>query len=177
MPGATVAPHTCTARIAWTGDLGEGTSAYSAYSRRHRISVEGKPDLFGSADPAFRGDAGMHNPEDLFLASLSACHMLFFLSLCARDGIRVTTYEDEAQGRIERQPGGGGRFAEITLRPVVTVTGEEAVQRARQLHETAHRLCFIANSCSVPIRIEATVEPHRDGPADTARSGHRQEER
>lgn len=167
MQETTVAPHTYTARISWSGNLGEGTSAYSAYSRRHRISVEGKPALLGSATPAFRGDAELHNPEDLFLASLSACHMLFFLSLCARNGVCVTAYEDEARGCIEMHPGGGGRFAEIALRPVVTVTDDGAVEQARQLHETAHQLCFIANSCGVPVRVEPDVQVHREVPADT----------
>jgi organic hydroperoxide reductase OsmC/OhrA len=175
MPEATVARHTYTARITWTGNRGDGTAAYSAYSRRYRISIEGKPELLGSADPAFRGDAGMHNPEDLFLASVSACHMLFFLSLCARNGIRVAAYDDAPEGRLDLQPGGGGRFAKITLRPVVSVTDEEAIPHARRLHETAHRLCFVANSCSVPVYVEPIVDLHREGSVDRSRPGRHHE--
>jgi organic hydroperoxide reductase OsmC/OhrA len=151
------ARHVYTTRISWTGNLGEGTAAYSSYRRQYLISIKGKPELAGSADPAFRGDAQQHNPEDLFLASLSACHMLFFLSLCARSGVRVTAYEDEAQGSLVVHPAGGGRFEQIALRPVVTVASDDTIARARQLHETAHELCFIANSCSVPIRIEPII--------------------
>jgi organic hydroperoxide reductase OsmC/OhrA len=150
------------ARITWTGNDGEGTAAYSSYRRQYRIAVEGKPELVGSADAAFRGNAELHNPEDLFLAALSACHMLFFLSLCARSGVRVTAYEDEAVGRLVLHPAGGGRFEQITLRPVVTIATDDAIARARQLHETAHKLCFIANSCSAPIRVEPVIRS-RDG--------------
>jgi organic hydroperoxide reductase OsmC/OhrA len=145
------------ARITWTGNDGEGTAAYSSYRRQYRIAVQGKPELVGSADAAFRGDARWHNPEDLFLAALSACHMLFFLSLCARSGVRVTAYEDEAMGSLALHPAGGGRFEQITLRPVVTVATDDAIARARQLHQTAHELCFLANSCSAPIRVEPTI--------------------
>jgi organic hydroperoxide reductase OsmC/OhrA len=150
-------PRNYATRITWTGNAGEGTAAYSSYRRQYVISVEGKPELVGSADAEFRGDAHLHNPEDLFLASLSACHMLFFLSLCARGGVQVTAYEDEAIGRLVVHPAGGGRFEQITLRPVVTVATDDASARARELHETAHEFCFIANSCSVPIRIEADI--------------------
>jgi organic hydroperoxide reductase OsmC/OhrA len=154
-PGAR---HHYAARITWTGNLGPGTSAYTEYGRQYRISVRDKPDLHGSADAAYRGDAHRHNPEDLFLAALSACHMLFFLSLCARGGVRVIAYEDDAQGSIVADPGGGGRFEEITLRPTVTVMAADTIGRAQQLHETAHELCFVSNSCSVPIRIEPVIQ-------------------
>jgi organic hydroperoxide reductase OsmC/OhrA len=157
---STISPtrHDYTSRITWTGNPGHGTSGYTTYGRQYRISVTEKPDLHGSADPAFRGDAHKHSPEDFFIASLSACHMLFFLSLCARGGIQVVAYEDEAQGSIVVDPAGGGRFEEITLRPSVTVACTDTIKRTQQLHETAHELCFIANSCSVPIRIEPVIQ-------------------
>jgi organic hydroperoxide reductase OsmC/OhrA len=166
MSAANVALHTYTARIEWTGNLGSGTSAYTAYSRRHRIAISGKPALICSADPGFRGDAEFYNPEELFIASLSACHMLFFLSLCSREGIRVTAYEDAAQGSLELRDEGGGRFAEITLRPVITVADEHAVEHANRLNETAHRLCFIANSCRAPVRVEPTIHVQQEGRTD-----------
>jgi organic hydroperoxide reductase OsmC/OhrA len=142
--------HEFAAGVVWEGTTGEGTSSYAAYSRRYRVTADGKPDLAGSADPAFRGDADRHNPEDLFLAALSACHMLFYLSLCARGGVRVLAYEDRATGVLRMEPGGGGRFESVTLRPVVHVHAESEL--AARLHDTAHGLCFIANSCGVPIR-------------------------
>lgn len=100
--------HTYATRITWSGDPREGTSTYAAYTRRYVVRTPGKPDLAGSADPMFRGDADRHNPEDLFLASISACHMLVFLALCARQGVRVTAYKDDARGNLEVHPGGGG---------------------------------------------------------------------
>jgi organic hydroperoxide reductase OsmC/OhrA len=149
--------HAYAARVVWEGNTGEGTARYAGYGREYRVQIEGKPDLAGSADPAFRGDAGRHNPEDLFLAAISACHMLFYLSLCARGGVRVLAYEDQAQGTMRTDASGGGQFEEITLRPQVTIDGQENAALALRLHDTAHELCFIARSCSVPIRHQPTV--------------------
>lgn len=149
--------HAYTIRLVWEGNTGEGTARYTSYSRRYRALVEGKPDLVGSADPAFRGEADKLNPEDLFIASISACHMLFYLSLCARQGVRVLGYEDRARGRLTIRPSGGGSFDEVVLFPRVTIESAETRPLALDLHDEAHALCFIANSCRVPIRHEATV--------------------
>lgn len=149
--------HAYTARVVWEGNRGEGTARYAGYGREYRVAVAGKPDLAGSADPAFHGDPRRHNPEDLFLASISACHMLFYLSLCARGGVRVLAYADQAQGTMRVDAGGGGQFQAVTLRPEVTIDAEEHTALALRLHDAAHELCFIARSCSVPIRHEATV--------------------
>ena len=149
--------HAYATRVVWEGNTGEGTARYTGYGREYRVAIAGKPDLRGSADPAFRGNAERHNPEELFLASLSACHMLFYLSLCARAGVRVLAYEDEARGTMRVDAGGGGRFEAITLHPAVTIDGGSDAALAAQLHDRAHALCFIANSCSVPIHHQATV--------------------
>src|SRR6185436_20939887 len=93
------------------GNRGDGTSSYAAYGREYRVVVQGKPELSGSANPAFRGDAGKHDPEDLFLAAIASCHMLSYLALCARNGIRVVSYEDQASGTLVLDPSSGGRFA------------------------------------------------------------------
>jgi len=154
------------ARVIWDGNTGEGTRSYTSYDRRYRALVAGKPDLAGSADPAFRGDADAYNPEDLFLTSVSACHMLLYLSLCARKGVRVLAYEDDAQGRLVLDASGGGRFEEITLRPHVTIDDEAKAALAAELHDTAHELCFIANSCSARIRHRPTIQTRRAAPAD-----------
>jgi organic hydroperoxide reductase OsmC/OhrA len=150
--------HEYTARLIWNGNTGRGTATYAGYGRQYRVLVAGKPELAGSADPAFRGEADRYNPEDLFLAAVSACHMLFYLSLCARQGVRVLAYEDAARGRMLMGADGGGKFEEIALRPAVTVAGGADMALAVRLHDDAHRLCFIANSCSVPIRLEPTVQ-------------------
>lgn len=150
-------PHRYAARIVWTGDRGSGTSSYTSYGRDYRVLVDGKPELLGSADAAFRGEPDRHNPEDLFVAAVSACHMLSYLSLCARQGVRVLSYEDAAAGTLVLDPGGGGRFDAIVLNPVVVVAEGSDEALALRLHEDAHRRCFIANSCSVPIRHRPTV--------------------
>lgn len=138
-------------RITWTGNLGTGTSAYDAYGRSHDIAIAGKPPVRGSADRAYRGDPGLHNPEDLLIAAVSACHMLTYLALCARNGVTVLAYDDRAQGTLTT---GQGRpaFAEIMLSPTVTVSDAAHEALARRLHETAREKCVIANSCSMPIR-------------------------
>ena len=82
--------------VTWTGNRGEGTRTYSAYGRDHVIEAAGKPAISGSSDPAFRGDSARWNPEELLLASLSACHKLWYLHLCAVSGLNVLSYQDAA---------------------------------------------------------------------------------
>lgn len=151
--------HEYRASLAWEGNTGAGTASYGAYSRRYRVRVTGKPDLAGSADASYGGDADHHNPEDLFLSAIAACHMITYLALCARRGVLVTGYEDDALGTMRAQAGGGGSFEEVTLRPCVTIGDPAQTELARSLHDAAHELCFIANSCSVPIRHVPTVRP------------------
>lgn len=149
--------HEYAAHLIWTGNAGDGTGSYAGYGRQHRVVIDGKPDLLVTADPAFLGAADMHNPEDLFLSAIAGCHMLTYLALCAKRGVRVLEYEDEARGSLLVSEGGGGRFERITLRPLVTIAGEEHVPLALRLHDRAHGLCFLANSCSAPVVHEATV--------------------
>jgi len=155
-----VTEHRYAAEIVWTGNRGEGTATYRAYGREHEVRIAGKPPLLGSADPAFRGDASRHNPEDLLLAALSACHLLWYLHLCAEAGVVVTAYEDRAEGRMVQDADGGGRFVEVTLRPRVTLApGADAAARekAMALHAEAHARCFIARSVNFPVRHEPEV--------------------
>lgn len=150
--------HEYRIELRWDGNLGEGTTNYRAYSRDHWLAGAGKPPLPGSSDPTFRGDRERYNPEELFLGSLSACHMLWFLHLCSERGIVVTDYRDGAEGSMTEDENGGGRFTEVVLRPRVTIleTGDPAV--VESLHEEAHRMCFIANSVNFPVRCEGVVE-------------------
>jgi organic hydroperoxide reductase OsmC/OhrA len=140
--------------IAWTGNTGTGTSSYRAYERSHTISAAGKPPIAGSSDPHFRGDAARYNPEDMLVASLSTCHMLSYLHVCAVAGIVVVAYEDHATGTMEETSDGGGHFTEVVLHPVVTITDAARMAEANQLHHKAHQLCFIASSCNFPVRHE-----------------------
>lgn len=155
--------HEYAGSVVWEGNTGEGTARYSGYGRDFRARIDGKPDLAGSADPAFRGDAARWNPEDLFLSAISACHMLTYLALCAREGIAVLAYEDDARGTMRIDRDGGGAFESVTLHPSVVVADAEDVARAEELHEQAHAQCFIARSCRIPIRHRPSirvVDPH-----------------
>jgi organic hydroperoxide reductase OsmC/OhrA len=149
--------HHYTVKVAWTGNRGTGTSGYREYDRSHTLAVEGKPDIPGSSDTAFRGDADRWNPEELLVASVSACHKLWYLHFCAVSGVVVTEYVDQAEGTMVMGRDGAGHFTEIVLNPLVTISkGDPMV--ALELHEDAHEKCFIANSVNFPIRFEATVK-------------------
>jgi organic hydroperoxide reductase OsmC/OhrA len=153
----TVKTHEYQAHLVWDGNLGEGTSSYGAYGRDYTVTIEGKPDLRGSADPMFRGNPEIHNPEDLFLAAVSGCHMLTYLALCARNGVSVLSYEDAATGMMTFDGHGGGKFTGITLRPVVTIDDPSKESLAKELHEKSHEQCYIAQSTSSPIHHIATI--------------------
>ena len=149
--------HRYAVSVTWTGNLGSGTSGYRDYSRDYDIGAETKPIILGSSDPAFRGDRSRWNPEELLVASLSACHKLCYLHLTAEAGIVVTAYVDSAEGVMETSSGGSGRFTSVVLRPIVTVAAGNDIGRARALHEAAHEKCFIANSVNFPVECEPQI--------------------
>lgn len=138
--------------IRWTGNKGTGTSDYRAYERSHVISAEGKADIQASSDPAFRGDKTRYNPEDMLLASLSSCHMLWYLHLCADAGVIVIDYVDEAKGMMQEDGNGSGKFIEVTLFPLVTVAENAMIEMANELHKKANEFCFIANSVNFTVQ-------------------------
>jgi organic hydroperoxide reductase OsmC/OhrA len=149
--------HHYAVTVEWTGNQGGGTSGYKAYARDHEIRIAGKPAIPGSSDPSFRGDAGRYNPEDLLVASLSGCHMLWYLALCAMAGIVVTRYLDRAEGTMVEDADGSGRFTSVVLKPDIAVKPGADLEKARALHATAHRMCFIANSVNFPVAHEPTI--------------------
>ena len=149
--------HRYVVTIEWTGDQGTGTSHYRAYSRAHEIRVTGKPPIPASSDPGFRGDPARYNPEDLLVASLSGCHMLWYLHLCATAGIVVTGYIDQAEGTMVENPDGSGRFASVVLKPQITLKPGADLAKAHALHATAHQMCFIANSVNFLVTHEPTI--------------------
>jgi organic hydroperoxide reductase OsmC/OhrA len=145
--------------VRWTGNTGTGTSGYRSYERRHEILGETqKPLIPGSSDPAFRGDADRWNPEELLVASLAACHQLWYLHLCADAGIVVIAYIDSAEGLMEETVDGSGRFQRVILRPEVTVASGSDVAKARGLHDAAHAKCFIAKSVNFPVDHEPQIK-------------------
>jgi organic hydroperoxide reductase OsmC/OhrA len=143
--------------VTWTGNTGTGTSGYRTYERAHRISAPGKTDILGSSDPTFRGDASGWNPEDLLVASVSACHMLWYLHLCAVGGIIVLEYRDEPEGVMIENADGSGRFASIVLHPAIRLAPGSDKAKALALHGEAHAKCFIANSVNFPIAAEPAI--------------------
>jgi organic hydroperoxide reductase OsmC/OhrA len=142
--------------VTWTGNTGTGTSSYRSYERSHVISSPGKADILGSSDPSFRGDATRWNPEDLLVASVSACHKLWYLHLCAVAGIVVLAYRDEPEGVMAEAADGSGRFTSVVLRPTIRLAAGSDQAKARALHHDAHASCFVANSVNFPITTEPT---------------------
>jgi len=136
---------------------GTHTRSYESYAREHVIRIAGKPDLRGTADPMFRGDASLHNPEDLLLTALSQCHLLTYLALCARARINVIGYRDRAEGTLALTRDGGGHFTEAVLHPQVAVAEASMLEKARHFHGEVHKYCFIARSVRFPVRCEAVV--------------------
>ena len=115
--------HRYSTTVEWTGNTGEGTRTYKSYERAHVISVTGKPPIPGSSDPAFRGDPKRYNPEDLLVASLSTCHMLWFLHLACNRKFKVTRYRDDAVGVLAKRADGKEAMTRVTLRPAVSFEG------------------------------------------------------
>lgn len=145
--------HRYEVTLTWTGNLGEGTSSYKSYGRSFLVQHQDKPELLGSSDPQFRGDPSKWNPEELLLASIASCHMLWYLHLCSSNGIMVLEYEDKPTAIMEIEKSGSGKFIEATLHPKVTLQDLQKQDLALQLHNQAHSFCFIANSINFPIRI------------------------
>lgn len=147
--------HRYELNLAWTGAGEAGTASYRSYRRDFTVTAPGKPELAGSSDPAFLGDAGRYNPEELLVASLSSCHMLWYLHLCARARIVVLAYRDRSRGVMEEDDDGSGCFTGVELRPVVTLADSADTARAAALHDDAHQLCFIARSVNFPVSVSA----------------------
>lgn len=143
--------------LKWTGDAGSGTSGYAAYRRDHVVTAAGKAPIAGSSDPHFRGDPQRWNPEELLVASLSACHQLWYLHLCADAGVVVMSYEDQAEGLMQEAGDGGGRFTQVVLRPSVQIRSGCDRELAASLHARAHSLCFIARSVAFPVTCEPKI--------------------
>ena len=149
--------HRYALTVTWTGNTGQGTSAYRGYRRTHTVTAEGPPELLGSADRTFHGDRERWNPEQLLLASLAQCHMLSYLHACVDAGVAVTQYVDRATGSMRTEANGSGQFTEVVLHPEVTVADHTMVEAATEAHHRANELCFIANSVNFPVRHEPLV--------------------
>jgi organic hydroperoxide reductase OsmC/OhrA len=143
-------PHFQT-KLNWTGNKGSGTMDYRTYDRNFIVSIENKEDILGSSDAQFLGDPHKHSPEDMLVASVSSCHMLWYLHLASEQGIVVLEYSDKAVGTMAEHTDGSGKFTEIVLHPTVVISDEHLIDKANALHSEANKMCFIANSCNFPV--------------------------
>lgn len=150
--------HRYAVSIEWTGNTGQNTRTYRGYARSHEISAPGKPTIHGSADSSFHGDPACWNPEELLVASLSACHKLWYLALCAQAGVSVLSYRDQAEGEMRERDDGSGEFTRVVLRPHVVIEPQSDIAVAQSLHDHAHEMCFIARSINFEVSHEPKIE-------------------
>ncbi|MEO5809018.1 MAG: OsmC family protein [Sphingomicrobium sp.] len=148
-----------TATIRWSASPGEAF-AKGQYSRKHEWRFDGGAVVAASASPTIVpapwSDAGAVDPEEAFVASLASCHMLFFLDFARRSGVVVTAYEDAAEAELARGEDGVVRITRVTLRPRIAWDGEAPDAAAlAALHDKAHHACFIANSVTCEVVVEA----------------------
>jgi organic hydroperoxide reductase OsmC/OhrA len=163
--------HRYEIELRWLGNQGAGTANYRAYGRDHELRCGNKPAIAGSSDPSFRGDRDRWNPEDLLIASLSACHQLWYLHLCAATGVVVVAYEDRAEGLMLEESTGEGQFVRVTLRPRVTISAASDPAAALALHHAASEKCFVARSMNFPVEHQPIIELERaEGRAETPKN-------
>lgn len=155
-----MAGHDFTAQIAWTGNRGEGTQRYRGYDRTWDLVTPGGALLPCSNDPMLGGNPELPNPETLLLASLAACHMLWYLHLASAGGVVVTGYADDPLGIGESSPDGSGRFVKAVLRPQIGLAAGTDVAMADAIHARIHAHCFIAQSVRFPVEYAAS---YREG--------------
>lgn len=131
--------------------------AYDTYDRTHTVGFEGGITFQGSAAPDFLGKAQFGNPEEMLAGALSSCHMLTFLAIAAKSRLTLDSYEDNVVAILDKNAAGKLAVTKVLLRPKATFAKETPVTREKlvELHEKAHRNCFIANS----VNCEVVTEP------------------
>jgi organic hydroperoxide reductase OsmC/OhrA len=151
--GGGVTTHTYCTHLVWQGSTGAG---YRGYSRRHTAIAPPAAEIALSADPHFRGDAELTNPEQLLVMAASSCQLLSFLAAAARVGIDVVDYQDNAEG-VMSEAGSPMRIERIDLVPVIRVHGSADHDQVRTLVKEAHDGCYIANSLTTTVTLTPTV--------------------
>lgn len=139
------------ARVVWEGGKQD--------LRAHRVEVGGVT-VPGSCSPHWGGDPAKADPEGMFVAALSTCHMLWFLALARERRLRVVSYEDRAVGRLDHE---SFRFTDVRLRPAVEFRDDPGEGILDELHREAHRRCYIANSVSCPVTVEPLIYQESEG--------------
>jgi organic hydroperoxide reductase OsmC/OhrA len=149
------------ANILW--QRGDQDFLGNRYSRRHTISFDGGAEWVGSSSPHVvpvpMSDPAGVDPEEAFVASLSSCHMLWFLSIAAERGFCVDRYVDHAVGQMGRGATGKIVMTVVTLRPDVRFSGKNlpSPEQIEAMHHSAHDQCFIANSVKTDVRCEPVL--------------------
>ncbi len=146
--------HTYTLNLMWRGK----TDDPRTYDRSYILSGNGKTEIAGSADAWSRGDAKKWNPEEMLLASMASCHMLWYLYLCTSAKIVVTEYQDHPTGILNINPEGKSSFAEATLTPQIVITDPSRIEDAIALQKQAHDKCFIINSVNFEVKLNPQVK-------------------
>ena len=150
-----------TAKIEW--QRGAQDFLGNRYSRKHTLRFDGGAELPGSSSPGVvplpMSDASAVDPEEMFVASLSSCHMLWFLSIAAARKFCVDSYIDDASGSMARNADGKMAMTVVTLKPHVVFSGDlqPTAEQIHALHHKAHAECFIANSVKTDVRCEPVL--------------------
>lgn len=153
-----MADHKYKTFLHWSAEGGEGTKTYKSFARTHSITAKTKQ---GADKPAIVATSAFHsldhyNPDEMLLASLSSCHMLWYLHLCAENGVEVVDYRDDAEIVLRLDAKGEGKLEGATLRPRVAITSGDK-ETARALHKSAHAKCFVAKSVNFPVACEPEI--------------------
>ena len=148
-------------RVTVDWQRGDREFTYQTYSRDHSWTFEAGARVDASAAPTYLGNPALVDPEEAFVASLSACHMLTFLALCTKKRFVVERYTDAATGHMEKNAEGRMAITRVVLRPGIDFGGETHPTREEldELHHKSHDLCFIANSVKTEITVEAAGQP------------------
>ena len=153
--------HTYSASIHWA--RGDQPFVDKRYSRRHELRFDGGAVVPGSSSPLSvrvpYSDPSAVDPEEAFVASLSSCHMLWFLSLAADRGFCIDRYTDQAEGVMDTNAAGRMAMTVVVLRPEVVFSGERtpSADEITDLHHQAHEACYIANSVLTHVRCEPVL--------------------
>lgn len=148
--------HTFEGALQWTGQAAEDAQGKLKLERAFVVRFDGKAPIEGSSPAVFNGDDGRHNPETLMVSSLMACHLLTYLAVCERAGVRVVEYADGGVGTLAIRDG-KMRMVSVVLRPRVRVADAAQTGTARELHAKAHANCFMSNSVNFEVTVEPTV--------------------
>jgi organic hydroperoxide reductase OsmC/OhrA len=155
--------HQYSAEIIW--ERGDAVFSDNRYSRRHLWRFDGGLEVPGSSAPQSvpvpMSDPAAVDPEEAFIASLSSCHMLWFLAIAGKRKFRVDRYRDQASGILEKNAAGKLWMSVVTLHPEVQFSGEllPTPQQIAEMHHSAHTECYIANSVSSQVRVEPVFAP------------------